>query len=77
MVIGKTIRIILQSIRLYLPSGIESDIEASTVNGRIKTDFPVKVRGKLGRKRIRGTINGGGGLIDLHTVNGSISIYER
>jgi hypothetical protein len=65
------------SIRLYLPEDIEADIEASTTNGSISTDFPMEVRGKFNRKRVRGRINGGGGFIDLHTVNGSIQISEE
>ena len=65
------------SIKIYLPSDVEADIEASSVNGGISTDFPLEVRGKFNRKRIRGRINGGGGLIDLHTVNGSIRLYEE
>ncbi|MFH1942269.1 MAG: DUF4097 family beta strand repeat-containing protein [bacterium] len=65
------------SITVTLPEDVKADIEVSTVNGGVSTDFPVEVRGKFIGKRIRGTINGGGGLIDLHTVNGSIRIYER
>lgn len=65
------------SIKIVLPSDVEADIEASSVNGSISTDFPLEVRGRFNRKRIRGRINGGGGLIDLHTVNGSIRIYEE
>jgi hypothetical protein len=64
-------------IKVYLPEGVEADIEASTVNGSISTDFSLDVRGKFIGKRVNGRINGGGGLIDLHTVNGSIRIYER
>ena len=64
-------------IDLYLPRDMEADIEASTTNGSISTDFPLEVRGRFNNKRIRGRINGGGGLIDLHTVNGSIRIKEE
>ena len=64
-------------IELILPRNIRADISASTVNGRVSTDFPMEVRGNYNRKRVRGSVNGGGGLIDLHTVNGSIRIRER
>ena len=43
----------------------------------VESEFPLEVQGKFNRKRIRGTINGGGVSIDLHTVNGGISIYEE
>jgi len=65
------------SIKLYLPSEVKAEVKASTVNGSIQTDFPLTVQGKISRKRLNGEINGGGGLIELSTVNGSISIYER
>lgn len=64
-------------IDLYLPRDVEADIEASTTNGSISTDFPLEIRGRFNKKRIRGRINGGSGLIDLHTVNGSIRINEE
>jgi len=65
------------SIKLRLPSDVRADLKVSTVNGSIRTDFPMTVQGKFNRKRLNGEINGGGGHIDLSTVNGSVSIYER
>jgi DUF4097 and DUF4098 domain-containing protein YvlB len=65
------------SIKLALDKDIEADVEASTVNGSIKTDFPLEVSGKWGPKNVSGEINGGGSLIELETVNGSISLIER
>jgi len=65
------------SIKLYLPSDVKADVKASTVNGSIRTDFPMTVQGKILQKRLQGEINGGGGIIELSTVNGSISIYEE
>ncbi len=65
------------SIKLALDDDIEADVEASTVNGSIKTDFPLEVQGKWGPKNVSGEINGGGPLIELETVNGSISLIER
>lgn len=65
------------SIKLYLPSEVKADVRASTVNGSIRTDFPLTIQGKISRKRLNGAINGGGGTIELSTVNGSVSIYEK
>ena len=62
-------------IKLTLPGDVQADLSASVVNGGIHTDFPVEVRGKLNNKSVDGRINGGGCQIDMHTVNGSISIY--
>ncbi len=65
------------SIKLSLDEDIEADVEASTVNGSINTDFPLEVSGKWGPKNVSGEINGGGAVIELETVNGSISLIER
>jgi hypothetical protein len=65
------------SIKLSLDDDIEADVEISTVNGSIKTDFPLEVQGKWGPKNVSGEINGGGPLIELETVNGSVSLSER
>ncbi len=65
------------SIKLHLPSEVKAKVRASTVNGSIRTDFPLTIQGKISRKRLNGEINGGGGTIELSTVNGSISIYEK
>ena len=64
------------SIKLRLPEDAKADVEASTVNGSIHTDFALTVRGKILKRKLNGRINGGGGRVKLSTVNGSISIYE-
>jgi DUF4097 and DUF4098 domain-containing protein YvlB len=65
------------SLQLRLPSDIQVDLEASTVNGSISTEFPVTATGRLTSRSLRGSLNGGGPLIDLHTVNGSIRIEKE
>lgn len=65
-------------IEVTLPKGLNANLKASTVNGKINTDFPVTVTVKgLISKSIDGVINGGGELIHLKTVNGSIRLKER
>ncbi len=63
-------------IEVTLPKGLNANLKASTVNGKIKTDFPVTVKGLIS-KSVDGVINGGGELIHLKTVNGSIRLKER
>ncbi len=65
------------SIKLALDEDMQADIDISTVNGSIHTDFPLEVQGKWGPKSVSGEVNGGGALIDLETVNGSVTIMER
>lgn len=62
------------SITLELPATASVNLEASTSNGRIETDFPVTVQGALSRNRLVGTIGAGGRLIQASTTNGGIRI---
>jgi len=64
------------SITLDLPANLSTDVRASTVNGEIVTDFPLTVTGRLGPRRLNGTIGGGGRRLDLATVNGSIRLRK-
>ena len=62
-------------VELFLPGGAAADVEAETVNGRIRNDFGIDVhKGKYVGSTMRGTIGSGGARITLETVNGSISL---
>ncbi|RMI06594.1 MAG: hypothetical protein D6681_08470 [Calditrichaeota bacterium] len=65
------------SIKVFLPREAGFEVKAKTVNGSIETDFPLTIKGKFSGKRVRGTVNGGGPMIFLETVNGSIRLLER
>jgi putative adhesin len=63
-------------ITLNLPATVSTEVRASTVNGDIESDFPLMVTGKLGPRRIHGTIGTGGRQLALTTVNGSIRLRK-
>jgi putative adhesin len=63
------------SIRVTLPASAHTTVDAATVNGTIATDFTVS-DGKATRRRLTGTIGGGGRALSLETVNGSIQISQ-
>jgi Putative adhesin len=65
------------SITLTLPATLSTDLRASTVNGDITADFPITVQGKISRRRMEGTIGGGGRTLALETVNGSITLKRE
>jgi len=65
------------SITLTLPSTLNTDFRASTVNGDISTDFPITVVGKVTRRKMEGTIGGGGRTLALDSVNGSITLKRE
>ncbi|MEO6259922.1 MAG: DUF4097 family beta strand repeat-containing protein [Thermoanaerobaculia bacterium] len=60
-------------ITLSLPRRFSGNVDASTTNGSITTDLPVSTT-DTGHRSLRGTINGGGPELRLHTTNGSIEI---
>ena len=61
------------SIQLTLPRATTANIEATTSGGDIKTELPVaSTEWKEGH--VKGSINGGGPLIDVSTSGGSISL---
>jgi hypothetical protein len=65
------------SITLTLPSTLSTDVRASTVNGDINTDFPMTVTGRVSRRKVEGTIGGGGRVLSVESVNGSITLKRE
>lgn len=65
------------TITLELPASTNAEFEARTVNGSITTDFPIQVQGRIDRRQIKGSIGDGGGrILKVTTVNGSIRIRK-
>jgi len=55
-----------------------AEIRAETVNGRISNDFGIDVKkGKYVGSSMNGVIGGGGPVIDMETVNGTIHLNSR
>jgi putative adhesin len=61
-------------IEVTVPEGFNADIDASTANGGIRTDFPIQVSGRISKTRLRGTIGQGGRRIRMVTGNGEIEL---
>jgi Putative adhesin len=64
-------------VSVELPSKTSADVHASTVNGSIKTDFPLAVEGKFVGRRINGRLGNGGQELKISTVNGSIRLRQQ
>jgi DUF4097 and DUF4098 domain-containing protein YvlB len=62
------------SITVALPADLNVDFEAKTVNGGIESDFPITVQGRMTPRELRGRIGGGGRMLELETVNGSVRL---
>jgi hypothetical protein len=64
-------------IELTVPAEFNAEIDASTGNGGILTDFPIQVSGRISRTRLRGTIGQGGRRLRLVSGNGEIEIRRN
>lgn len=64
------------AITVDLPESASMEVDASTVNGSMNTDFPLTIRGKWGPRRMTGTVGQGGRSLVLSTVNGSMSLKK-
>ncbi len=78
---GATFKTVNGEITLHLPASVNADLHLSSVNGRIRTDLPVTLRGSFGSefgpKRLDGALGNGGQRLEASTVNGSISLLKR
>jgi Putative adhesin len=63
-------------VTLGLPPNFAADVDLHTGDGHIVLDIPVSVEGKYESSRIRGKINGGGGMVTIHTGDGSIRLEK-
>jgi beta-lactamase regulating signal transducer with metallopeptidase domain len=63
-------------ITVYLADGIAVDLEAETSAGRVRSDVEVTTSGEIKKDRLRGTINGGGPVLELDTSAGDIHIRK-
>jgi len=61
-------------ITIDLPAGADLEVDASTVNGSMNTEFPLTIRGRWGPRHMSGTIGQGGRYLSLSTVNGSMNL---
>lgn len=66
------------SVSVALPSSANADITANTLNGNIKSDFPLQINQRSGSgKDARGHIGEGGARIKLASVNGGVRIDQQ
>jgi Toastrack DUF4097 len=63
-------------ITVSLPESFSADVEATTVNGSVQSDFPILVQGRIHSGALKGRIGNGGRVLDLTTVNGSIRLEK-
>lgn len=62
------------SVELLLPANAGARLRMSTMSGGLHSDFPITVEGRVSPQRMEGTIGGGGPLIELRTMSGSVRL---
>ena len=72
-------RVLLTSVnggvQLKVPEDTKAQVRARCTNGRVSVDdLPFTAEGEQNRRRLDGTLNGGGGRIELQTTNGGVSL---
>jgi hypothetical protein len=63
-------------VRVTLPSGYNGELDATTGNGSISSDFDLKVEGRMSPRRVRATIGSGGARLRLATGNGGLEVRK-
>lgn len=64
------------AIRVTLPSSYSGELDASTGSGELRTDFDLKVQGRMNSRRVRATIGSGGPALRLTTGSGRLEIRK-
>jgi hypothetical protein len=63
-------------VKLTLPANYNGELDASTGNGTIHSDFDLKVKGQLSPRHVRATIGEGGPMLRMSTGNGAFEIRK-
>lgn len=61
-------------VTLRLPQDVGFELKARTSSGSIESDHPITLVGKLSKRELRGSVRGGGHLLDISTSSGNIRI---
>jgi DUF4097 and DUF4098 domain-containing protein YvlB len=63
-------------VHLTLPANYNGELDASTGNGTIRSDFDLKIKGQLSPRHVRATIGSGGPMLRMTTGNGEFEIRK-
>jgi hypothetical protein len=72
---GLNLRTTNGGVDLTVPRGYNAQLETGTVNGGMNINFPITVRGRIGR-HVETQLGSGGPLIRATTTNGGVRISE-
>lgn len=63
-------------ITVFVPEGTDAVVSGATMNGSIKSDFPLRIEGSPGHRRLTGILGDGGEELTLKSLNGSIRLLR-
>ncbi len=72
---GLNVSTVNGGVRLSVPEDFSAELHMSTVNGSMKTDFPITVKGDIGRT-LRTVLGDGGASLRIKTTNGGVRITK-
>lgn len=79
--LGPEDAIVLESVNgsatAVLPADLEADVQLSTVNGAVRSDFSVTSEGEMSHHHLRGQIGSSSREVVLKTVNGNVSLLKQ
>ena len=73
---GLDLRTTNGGVNVSIPRGYNARLETGTVNGGMTVDFPITVRGRIGR-RVETQLGSGGPLVRAITTNGGVKISQQ
>jgi DUF4097 and DUF4098 domain-containing protein YvlB len=62
------------TVTLQVPEDVGFELDAHTSSGSIESDHPITLVGRLSKRELRGTVRGGGPLVEVSTSSGSVRI---
>ena len=63
-------------IDVTIPADSAFEFSGETFSGSISTDFKVEVSGKLSKREVHGTVNGGGAVLRLKAFSGDVNLKK-
>lgn len=64
------------NVEVVLPRGVDADVTMRTVSGRMESDFPLTLSGRVSRNSLEARIGKGGRELEVRTVSGDVRLRE-
>jgi DUF4097 and DUF4098 domain-containing protein YvlB len=65
------------NIEMTIPADSSFELEATTFNGNVNSEFKIEVSGNISPQELHGTVNKGGPVLKLDSFSGTIKLRKR